>query len=41
MKKQQQVDQLQERREQFEKMKNWHEGLKILQDEIDNEIKEY
>ena len=36
-----QLEQLKERREQLEMMMNWHEGLKNLQGEIHNKLKEY
>lgn len=40
-KQKQQLEQLQERREQLEMMMNWHEGLKNLHDDINNKLKEY
>jgi len=40
-KQKQQLEQLQERREQLEMMMSWHEGLKNLQDDIHTKLKEY
>jgi len=40
-KQKQQLEQLQERREQLEMMMNWHEGLKNLKDEVNNKLKDY
>lgn len=40
-KQKEQLEQLQERREQLEMMMNWHEGLKNIKDEIQNKLKEY
>lgn len=40
-KQKQQLEQLQERREQLEMMLSWHEGLKNIKDEIHNKLKDY
>jgi hypothetical protein len=40
-KQKQQLEQLQERREQLEMMMQWHEGLKNLQDDVHNKLKKY
>jgi hypothetical protein len=40
-KQKQQLEQLQERREQLEMMMQWHEGLKNLQDDIHSSLKNY